>query len=380
MVQTLSWFTLIFAGATTAVFLINYLMFRRSPTQSRDDCDLPAVSVLIPARNEATNIRHSLISVLENDDVVLEVVVLDDQSTDSTAAVVAKMATTDARVRLIEGKPLPSGWCGKQYACHQLAHHAQYDTLLFLDADVRLTRDAIRRCLLQQRETCVQLLSGFPRQRVESMGEALLIPLMYLVMLTYLPFLLMRLTTMSAASAGCGQLFLTTRDAYIRSGGHAAIRASMHDGVMLPRVFRRQGMTTDVFDASDVAECRMYRGLRQTWSGLLKNAHEGIANARLILPFSFLLLTGFCLPIGVLIYALVWPGEPNTLQCAVWATGVSYLPRLLVAWRFDGAWLAAMLSPISIFLFVVLQWIAFRRKLSGSRPIWRGRVYASPTA
>jgi hypothetical protein len=234
--------------------------------------------------------------------------------------------------------------------------------------------------LLQQRVARASLLSAFPKQIVGTLGEALLIPLIHIVMLTYLPFLLMRRTKMPSASAGCGQLFLTTRQAYHRSGGHAAIKASLHDGVMLPRAYRRVGLATDVFDASDLAECRMYQGWLQTWHGLMKNAHEGIANSRLILPFSSLLVLGYLIPAALLLHQLMWPTSAQVLIVSLVAAALSYLPRFVIAWRFDGSWLAAALFPFSILLFVALQWIAFARSLSGLQATWRGRAYAPTTA
>ena len=124
----------------------------------------------------------------------------------------------------------------------------------------------------------------------------MLVPLIYIVLLSYLPFELMRRTKWQAASAGCGQFFLTTRQSYEQMGGHGAIRDSLHDGITLPRAFRRAGLTTDVFDASDVASCRMYRGWWQTWQGFSKNAYEGLANPRLIVPMTGLMLVGYVAP------------------------------------------------------------------------------------
>ncbi len=305
---------------------------------------------------------------------------LDDQSRDITAAIVEGIAKQDERLRLLPGTPLPHGWCGKQYACHQLAQHAQHDELLFIDADVTLAPDAIRRCLLQQRAAGADLLSGFPRQVVGTFGEALLLPLIHVVLLTYLPFRRMRTTKRPSTSAGCGQLFLTNRRAYQESGGHAAIRASLHDGVTLPRAYRREGLTTDVFDASDLACCRMYRGWAQTIRGLMKNAHEGIANVRLIVPATLLMLMGYVAPTALALHQLFWPETDRSLAVALTAALVSYVPRLVTAARFDRAWVAALLFPLSILLFVLLQWVAFVRNRTGSRSMWRGRAYTPTTA
>lgn len=378
MIEPLAWSSLILAVFSTAAFLRNLREFHRAHDRLGSD-RLSPVSVLIPARDEEVGIHATLTAVLANQGCDFEVLVLDDHSQDATHPIVQQIASQDARVRLIAGQPLPEGWCGKQYACYQLAEHARHDELLFMDADVRLHEDAIRRCLIHRRTSNCDLLSGFPRQIVGTLGEALLIPLIHIVLLTYLPFRLMRTTNRPSASAGCGQLFLTSREAYRRSGGHAVIRWSMHDGVTLPRAYRRAGLQTDLFDASDIAECRMYLGYLQTIRGLMKNAHEGIANARLIVPATVLMMLSFFVPTGLLVYQLFQPASTTVWLLSAAAALVSYVPRVLTAQRFDHAWLSVPLFPLSILTFVMIQWVAFGRRLVGARSSWRGRAY-TPTA
>ena len=193
-----------------------------------DAASLGPVSVLIPARDEERSIGDAVRSALAERRVPLEVVVLDDQSSDRTAAIVAELAAEDSRVRLASSQPLPDGWCGKQFACWQLAKLAAHDRLLFLDADVRLETDAIPRTLARfesvRRRRGVGLLSGVPRQVVVTLPERLLIPLIHYVLLSWLPISRMRRSASPAYAAGCGQFLLVARDAYERAGGHAAIR------------------------------------------------------------------------------------------------------------------------------------------------------------
>lgn len=379
MVEVCGWVVLGFATFSTALFLWNLLLFRTAPPLPIQSYDWPAVSVLIPARDEARTILETLRAVLANQESQFEVVVLDDQSQDNTVQIVSDIAAGDSRVRLIHGASLPPGWCGKQYACFQLAEHASYDELLFIDADVVVAPDAIRRCLMQREVTGVDLLSGFPRQRVGTFGEALLIPLMHIVLLTYLPLRHMRRSTSPAAAAGCGQLFLTSLKAYQQAGGHAAIKASLHDGLTLPRAYRRAGLTTDIFDARDLATCRMYQGWSQTCAGLLKNAHEGIANPRLIVPATSLMFMNYVAPTVFLMFQLARPESVQVTALAWVAAGVSFVPRMLAAARFDGTWLATAVFPMSIVLFIGLQWLAFGRRLFGWQSRWRGRAYHAET-
>jgi hypothetical protein len=309
--------------------------------------------------------------------VTIEVVVLDDHSRDDTADVVREIASRDPRLRLESAPALPNGWCGKQHACHTLAARATYDLLLFIDADVRLSPDAAARAVAKLERTGAALISGFPRQETGASLEALLIPLIHVMLLCYLPIPLMRWRTrMVALGAGCGQFFLARRSAYERAAGHAAIRASLHDGLALPRAFRAKGLATDIFDATDTAVCRMYHGNRACWSGLAKNATEGMASPGGIVVWSVLLLGGHVLPPMLLAQSLFEPTPPLVLALATTATIGVYAVRVVGAVRFRQRPLSVLLHPLAVLLLVALQWHALLRKLLGRPAAWKGRVYA----
>ena len=244
------------------------------------------VSILIPARNEAASIGHAIDAILSNGHLNFEVLVLDDHSDDETASQVQSFGARDSRVRLLESNALPALWNGKQHACWQLANNSKFEWLLFLDADVRLTKDAVSRCVAEQKRSQAPLISGFPMQETGTLAEKILIPLMHYILLGYLPIDRMRSSMGVGLAAGCGQLFFADKQVYMSIGGHSAIQNSRHDGIQLPRAFRRAGYRTDIFDATDIARCRMYTSTKEVCNGLLKNATEGIANARLIVPFT----------------------------------------------------------------------------------------------
>lgn len=332
------------------------------------------VSVLIPARNEEASISGALQSILQSSHPEFEIIVMDDASEDRTAEVVQGFASSDPRVRLVQSAGLPQGWNGKQHACWGLASYARYDLLLFLDADVRLSSDALTRIVAEYRERQSPLISGFPRQETGTWSEQLLIPLMHYVLLGFLPIDQMRSSTQPGFAAGCGQLFLAHRDRYFEVGGHSAIAASRHDGIQLPKAFRKHGMKTDIFDATDLATCRMYQSLPQVIRGLLKNATEGIANPRLILPFTVLLLGGSVLPIVLLVISVVIGSGWMTIGLLTIATALSWYPRVAASIRFRQSWLGVLLHPLSIAWFTILQWVALVMSIFRVRTAWRGRV------
>ena len=369
---------LLLAAIPALLTLFNLKVFLPAPEQV-GRMNKPAVSVLVPARNEAAAIEPCVRAILASRDVELEVVVLDDASTDGTDAIVRQLAEQDARVRLIRGRPLPSGWCGKQHACAQLAEAATHETWVFLDTDVRLSTDAVRRCVAFLDASRASLVSGFPRQVTGSFLEWMLLPLIHFVLLGFLPIARSRMDNSPGLAAGCGQLFITRRGDYLRAGGHTAIRASLHDGIKLPRAFRRAGLRTDIFDATDIASCRMYTRSLDVWKGLSKNATEGIGSPATIVPFTILLAGGQMLPWVLVAWGLAtgWQGWPAwTVAAAVIAVALSSLPRILAAGRFRQSFTSALAHPLGILVFLAIQWVALGRRLLGLQTSWRGRSLA----
>ena len=366
---------LLLALLPVAMFVKNGGDFRRASSDAEllELATLKRVSILIPARNEAASIGPALEAILSNDHPSFEVLVMDDNSEDETASLVREYAARDSRVRLLTSNDLPSGWNGKQHACWQLANQSQYEWLLFLDADVRLSKDAVSRCVAEQMRRQAPLISGFPMQETGTLAEKILIPLMHYVLLGYLPIDRMRSSLGVGLAAGCGQLFFADKRVYMSIDGHSSIRGSRHDGIQLPRAFRQAGHRTDIFDASDVACCRMYTSTTQVCSGLLKNATEGIANARLILPFTILLIGGSVLPVVSLVWAYFASTSSIALTMLAVAFAISFWPRLIACMRFNQPYLGAALHPFGVAWFISLQWLAMLRKQLGVTTKWRGR-------
>ncbi len=343
----------VLAAIPAVLFLWNIWLYRR-PRSAR----AARVSVLIPARNEEASIRAAVESVLGSEGVEVEVIVGDDHSTDRTAEIAR---ATGARV--VSVPALPTGWCGKQHACWVLSREARHDLLLFLDADVRLERDGLARLVGFLEQSGADLVSGIPRQITGTWLEKVLIPLIHFVLLGFLPMIGMRRTRLTGFAAGCGQMFLARRSAYEKAGGHAAIRASRHDGVTLPRAFRRAGFKTDLCDATDVAVCRMYCNAGEVWRGLAKNATEGLGAPGAIGVWTVLLVGGQVVPVVVCLCAQV----PEWMWGAV---ALGYVPRVIAAVKYRQSWLGVLLHPAGVLVLMAIQW----RALVGGDVGWKGRV------
>jgi hypothetical protein len=341
-----------------------------------DGADALAVSVLIPARNEESTIRGAVSAALSSRGISLEVIVLDDHSTDRTRAVVEALAAQDARIRVESAPPLPDGWTGKMHACEVLGRLARHPILVFQDADVRLSSDAVARIAHFLRREGLGLASGFPRQATLSVGERLIVPLVLFVLLGFLPIAMMRRRADVSLAAGCGQLIAVEAAAYRRAGGHASIAASLHDGIKLPRAFRRAGFRTDVFDATGLATCRMYTCWSDTWSGFGKNAHEGMATPRAF-PFWLLVLGGGqVLPWLALPAAWIVPLGTGVTMAAGLAALSGIAARTLLAARFRQDPLAVALHPIGVAVLLVIQARSLWCRITGRPTGWRGRRYA----
>jgi hypothetical protein len=361
----LGFIPLALAALPFVLVLVNLRILRATPHRAPQGDIL--VSILIPARNEAHNIGPALDAALGSTGVSVEILVMDDGSTDATAGIVRAHAARDGRVRLLAAPPLAEGWTGKVHACYHLAQTARGSHLLFVDADVRLAPQAAAMLAGHAQATGSGLISAVPRQITRSLGELLTVPSINLLLLGYLPMALMRKSHSPGFGAACGQLMLAEREAYRASGGHAAIRSRIHDGIHLARLFRRKGFMTDIVPGGRLASCRMYARFDEAWSGFAKNAHEAMATPVALPVWTTLLLGGHVLP-----YALL-PFAP-TISIAL-AALLSLATRILVtvATREDPR--SIPLHPLTVFVSLAIQWSVLLRIGTARRAEWKGRLY-----
>lgn len=372
-----------YLASSVCVSLVTLFMTVRNlralrPPPMADPSDAAPVSVCIPCRDEERNIEQVVRSVLASNHSRLEVLVYDDESTDRTGDILRTLAAEDPRVRVVPSVKLPPGWVGKQHACHRLAQAARGDWFLFIDADVRLEPDAIGRALAFARLAKAGLISTFPRQITATPGEALIVPMIFYLLIGYLPFRSMRRTLSPSASAACGQFIFADRTAYFESGGHAAIWDSMHDGVKLPRLFRKAGHRTDLFDGTSLCRVRMYTGLAQTWRGFAKNAYEGLGSLGLLIFLTVLQLAVHLLP-WILFPVLLVTGDARfALALAAIVILLQMTQRLLLTQRFGHSAALAPLHPVSIALLTMIQWHSYVLQRNSGRS-WKGRTLSEHT-
>ncbi len=364
--------TLVVLAAIPAVMSMWNLSLLRPPPRAGSALSSDSVSVLIPARNEADNIAAALDSVIAsagNSD--LEILVLDDDSTDSTAAIVSAYAAADTRVRLLRGGPVASGLWGKPVACARLARAARGQVLMFMDADVRLEGDAIARIVTGLDQSGAAMLSGIPRQITHTMAERLIVPLIHFVLVGFLPMFAMRRSASPGFAAACGQLLAVRRDAYENVGGHRAVADRVHDAMALARQLRDKGYLTDLADFTTIASCRMYRNWREVVAGFAKNAHEGLGSPGGLLPWTVLLFGGQ----SAWLLVLPWALSSATGLAAMALTALLVMgTRVRLAMRFETDLKAVWLHPVGIAALVGIQWYALLRRLLGRPVAWKSRL------
>ncbi|WP_426954886.1 glycosyltransferase [Muricoccus radiodurans] len=353
--------SLALAALPTAMAAVNLSLLRRAEGRPAEGT---LVSLLIPARDEAENIAACLDAALASTGVAIEVLVMDDGSRDATAEIVAARAAVDPRLRLLHAPALPPGWTGKVHACARLAEAARGTHLLFLDADVRLAPDAAARMAAQAQARDLALVTGVPRQVIGTIGEALTVPAINLLMMGYLPGAGRAETAHPSMAAACGQLILVERGAYEAAGGHAAFRGQLHDGLLLARNLRAAGHRTEVVEGASLATCRMYQGFRESWRGFLKNAHEGMATPVGLPIWTFLLAGGHLLP---------WLLLPHPAAAA--ALVLTYVTRAAITWRAGEPSWTIPLHPAAIAVALAIQWTALVRTRLGRPAGWKGRAY-----
>jgi chlorobactene glucosyltransferase len=344
----------------------------------------PLVSVIVPARNEAQNIARCLQSVCEQDYSDLEILVIDDNSTDDTPRILARVAENEPRLSVLAGAPLAPGWTGKNFALAQAASHAQGEWLLFLDADTWLEPGTIGAAMAHASERKLGLLSLVTHQELAGFWERVIQPVVLLVIALALPLRAVNDSRRPGVAYANGQFLLVRGAAYEKAGGHAAEPASVVEDSALARAVKAAGFDVQLADGRELVHVRMYRGLEQTWEGWSKNsflsAGRRLRNvALLVLSISALILV----PPILLLVGLRELMSPNHADSgAVLTSAVAALQWALafyLTWRCErevgvpGRY--AFTAPLGAAMFNALLCYSAYRILSGHGVSWKGRRY-----
>jgi chlorobactene glucosyltransferase len=357
-------------AAMLAVALFNLLTAPRLE-DAGEPSTLPRVSLLVPARDEAANLCRTLPLLLATDYPRLEILLLDDRSTDGTAEV-AREIGRGASLRILRGTEPPPGWLGKNWACQQLSEAATGEVLVFCDADVDAQPSAVRRTVAALQRHRAGAVTAIPRQRLDGWMQAAVVPIVaQLPVAAMLPLRLVPVVRSPSLSMANGQWLAFTRAAYDAVGGHASVRGEVVEDVALGRLVKARGHLLAVCVAASLLAVRMYDSAAAMREGFRKNLYPLLGGRPL--PFA----AGLALLSMAWIYPFAGAlrGTPAALVPLALLTAV----RITAALLFRQGWWTVALHPAGAVLaarLAVESWIAHAL----GHVTWKGRGVPAPAA
>ena len=342
----------------------------------------PLVSVIVPARNEARNIASCLTSLLASTYPRMEVIMVNDHSTDATGSIARELAQSNGGLAVIDNPDLPADWFGKQWACQNGANAASGDILVFVDADTRAAPDLVTRSVNGMLRTRANFYSVLGRQEMLTFWERLLQMQVFTVLMTRFGGTeIVNRARKASAKIANGQYLMVLRETYDRHGGHALVRRYVAEDLMLAQRYFEFGEKTVLVMGMDQLSTRMYTSLAELVGGWRKNLFAGgrhsmplgnrsAALTPLLLPLPFLmqlfpivaLLAGLLLQMPLL---GIWGGA---MMCVTVVTWLWYYHAAELPLRY------ALLYPVGA---GVMLYIALSAVSRGSRVEWKGREYES---
>ncbi len=344
------------------------------------------VSVLVPARNEARCIERCVRSLLAQDYPEVEVIVLDDHSEDDTAERVRALGLNESNGGLISGQPLPPGWVGKNWACHQLAEAATGEFLFFTDADTEHSGGMVRALVEASGRYGADLVSAWPRQEVVGWAERAVVSLLPFLGLACYPHTLLRVLgwwkpgrrwiprgMRRGLGVANGQAMFFRREGYWAVGGHAALAGHLVEDIALGRAMAErmgEGRWWVNVEASGGLRCRMYQSFGEVWEGFTKNVRAAFEDGRLaFVGFGAGLFGMYLLPF------LVVAGLGQGRLWALCEVGLILAMRMVAVGVMGGAWSSVVLHPVGVGLALAIGINSWRRS-NGRGVVWKGRLYA----
>ena len=332
------------------------------------------VSLLVPARNEEDRLVRCLDSLTSQQYSNLEILVLDDQSTDRTPEIVDDFVKIDARVKLITGRDIPSGWVGKHWACSQLAKIAKGDYILFVDADTILSQGAISASLRLARRKKSDLLTLIPKREALCLAEKFMFPFIDWVIFGWLPMKIAHSLRNPYLSATFGQFMLFKRSAYESCGGHEGIKDNAIDDLELGRVIKRSGFRWVLLDGSEAVESLAYGGGLDAIKGISRSIFPALNyRVSILLALSTVLMGVALLPIGHLVDIAFLEARARLVSVvclmSVSMVGVSWLT---VCRRFNHGFSTVLLFPFCVTVVVVVAYYSMCASILRFES-WKGR-------
>lgn len=354
----LVFFFLILRFTVTVFNFISNPKLTASPKNYQD-----LVSVLIPCRNEERNILTLLESLKSQDYQQIEVIILDDNSTDSTFQLCEIYCMSDPRFNVIEGKTLEPGWLGKNFACDQLAERATGEFMIFLDADEEVMPGLINNAVHRMRSGKLQLLSLFTDQRMLSWGERMVVPLMHYILLNLLPLRFVSIFRHPAFSAASGQFMMFNSESYRQYRWHEMVKAEVVEDIAIMKHLKAFALRAETLLANGYLYCRMYRSLGEAVRGFTKNILAGFNHS----------IPALCLFLMLIILAPLIVAPVLSPDLILFGVSLILLSRVMISLLSRQNVLHNLvLHPVQLALFFFIAILSIQKHLTG-QIFWKGR-------
>lgn len=332
----------------------------------------PKISVMVPARNEEENIRSCLEYLLDQDYENYEILVMNDNSTDSTGYILDEMAREYPRLRIYNGAPLKKGWFGKPYALQQLSRYATGDYYLFSDADTIHSRTSLSFCMTNALYHKADLVSAYPRELIGTFGEVMNVSAMYIMTTIIMPLPAIDYIKWKQASFCLGQYFFVKADVFKEIDGFEAVKHEITEDVAFGKTVKQRGYKTKFLDAQPHVACQMYKSFAESFRGIGKNVYNAVGRNVFLL-------------IGIIILVLLFIDYPVFRLIKDLTEGKVSLPIVLSVVIFFLMWLLNVIDrklPIfSVFLYpfqylnVLAMALYFTFKFRfGEGIVWKNRT------
>lgn len=345
-----------------AVTLFNFISNPKLTNTSKKHEDL--VSILIPARNEESDILNLLDSINAQNYQNYEVIILDDNSTDNTFKICEDFASKHKKFRVLAGLALPKDWLGKNFACYQLAEAAKGKYLIFLDADETVMDGLINNSIQRMKSGSLSLLSLFTDQIMKTWGERLVVPLMHFVLLNLLPLRLVRLSANPSFSAASGQFMMFDAANYRQNQWHEKVKNQVVEDIEIMKLLKSSGYNGEALLANGYIYCRMYKSFNESVNGFSKNFLAGFNNNVLGL-FLYLLLVVIS-PIASYFFL----GSDLVL----FALTLIVLSRVMISLASrQNVWINILLHPLQLLCMVFISVISVKKHFTKT-VVWKGRA------
>ena len=353
--------------------LLQNLNRLRSQKRIRPKKPLPFVSVLIPARNEEINIENCVSSLLKSNYPHLEIIVLDDNSSDKTYDIVKEIAEHHETLRIVKGKKLPPGWNGKNWACHQLSQIARGDWLLFTDADTIHKPHSISTALAAAQKRKSDFVSCIPGFITKTWSEKLYFPVIHFVFVALFPFRMMNFSKDSRLSFAMGPFLFIRRDFYASWGGYEAIKTEVVDDIAMAKKVKEYNGKISIIDGTPFMDVRFYRNFKEVWNGFSKNSYEALGKAP---PLLFLLLLA-CYYLFIYPYVALWAAVESNQNLTLPLLQVITLAliKLILSLRFKTGIIAGQLHLLTVIFALLILLNSFRLSFFKKKFEWKERLY-----